>query len=88
MTEINGHALTTAIERIATKSALFDAALRILSDWLALLTLTIFQVDGYWIVTLSADLQDRVQFPSFSLALDYALKEAGRRLKHEGAADA
>ncbi|MCZ2077887.1 MAG: hypothetical protein LC130_23150 [Bryobacterales bacterium] len=81
MAEINGYALTTALERIATKSALFDAALRVLGDWLATFTITIFQLDGYWIVTLSADLQERVQFPSFSLALDYALKAVQKRMQ-------
>lgn len=81
MADINGYALTTAIERIAMKSTLFDAALRVLGNWLAPLNLTLFQTDGYWIVTLSADLTERVQFPSFSLAFDYALRCARERLE-------
>lgn len=81
--QIDEHLLTTAIERIAAKSTRFDSGLRILNAWLARDDLSLYEqpVTGEWIVSLNHDLANRVVYPSFSLALDYALKEATRRFQ-------
>jgi len=81
--QIDEHLLTAAIERIAAKSTRFDSGLRVLNNWLARVDLSLYEqpTSGEWIVTLNHDLANRVVHASFSLALDYALKEATRRFQ-------
>lgn len=83
---IDEHALVSAVERIAAKSTRFDSAIRVLNAWLAQVDVSLYELpdDGKWAVSLNHDLADRVTLPSFSLALDYTLKEAQRRLQGKG----